>query len=309
MKDLADHSYSLYPLVKETSQKSFTDSDYLLYCENYGIPQSRHRIIILGLRKDLGIHPDSLIYQEHQINMWDAICDMPRIRSGLSRIPDNYAEWSNLLNLFTNTSENNGSIPSDILNEMKTAASLRSSLTLGGEFVPASYAEEKSEWLKIQAWWFEDKKLQGFCNHTAKTHMHEDLHRYLFASCYAKLNGKSPTIVDFPSQLRPAHKNVDRAVKGRMFSDRFRVQLQNSPSTTIVSHISKDGHYYIHPDPVQCRSLTVREAARLQTFPDNYFFEGPRTQKFKQVGNAVPPLIACQIAGIIYDVITSINKQ
>lgn len=143
--------------------------------------------------------------------------------------------------------------------------------------------------------WLCDPRLDVLPNNETRGHMESDLSRYAFAATFAEHFDRSPKAEDYPRALAPAHENW---ASGK-FADRFRVQRWNAPATTVTSHISKDGHYFIHPDPIQCRSLTVREAGRLQTFPDNYFFEGNRTEQYVQVGNAVPPLLALEIARVI----------
>ena len=94
---------------------------------------------------------------------------------------------------------------------------------------------------------------------------------------------------DLPIELR-TQKNEDS------FLDRFKVVNGKGKAHTVVAHLAKDGHYYIHPSLSVCRSISVREAARMQSFPDNFYFEGSRSAMFKQIGNAVPVLMAKKIA-------------
>jgi DNA (cytosine-5)-methyltransferase 1 len=221
--------------------------------------------------------------------------DLPRLRSGLSKEEDSAQAWIHAVQEITDARWlNNASLEQKLKDALVSNASrVNAILDRGSEFIPRSSKPEK------HANWYCDSKLEGVCNHASRGHIRADLHRYFFAAVFAQTYGRSPLLEDFPRALLPKHGNVEEALKETKFNDRFRVQLADRPSTTVVSHIAKDGHYYIHYDPTQCRSLTVREAARLQTFPDNYYFEGPRTEQYRQVGNAVPPLLARQIARIV----------
>ncbi|UBH08053.1 DNA cytosine methyltransferase [Macrococcus armenti] len=105
----------------------------------------------------------------------------------------------------------------------------------------------------------------------------------------AKRQGISLKYNELPKNLI-RHKNITN------FLDRFKCIEENGSCHTLVAHISKDGHHYIHYDVKQNRSITVREAARIQTFPDNYYFEKSRTAAFTQIGNAVPVYLSKKMA-------------
>lgn len=125
--------------------------------------------------------------------------------------------------------------------------------------------------------------------HTSRSHNDRDLEIYKYAVNIWNKEKRRIRYDELPSELITM-KNT------KSFLDRFKVVDGNGVSHTVVAHISKDGHHYIHPDIEQNRSLTVREAARIQSFPDNYYFETCRTDAFRQIGNAVPPLMAREIA-------------
>lgn len=283
-----------------------SSSDYLIKAEEYGVPQTRHRVILLGVRRDvLKRQAPSVVEKSEQpkISTHNVIGDLPPLRSGLTKIANTPRSWYENLQhaaiaVRRELSTNHLDLP---LNFPFNGADY-SLLSQGGNFVNATLGETS---LNTRSGplseWYSDDRLGGYLNHSARSHMPADIYRYLFASCFAMINaGSSPTAKDFPESFIPKHRNW----KSGHFVDRFKVQARNRTPSTVTSHIAKDGHYFIHYDPLQCRSLTVREAARIQTFPDNYYFEGNRTEQYVQVGNAVPPLLANQIAGIVYDLLS-----
>lgn len=132
--------------------------------------------------------------------------------------------------------------------------------------------------------------------HITRPHNDNDLKIYKIAINLWKKNNKRIRNDSIPENIR-TQKNVTS------FLDRFKVVAGNRRSHTVIAHIAKDGHHYIHPDMKQLRSISVREAARIQSFPDDYYFEGSRTSVFRQIGNAVPPLMARVIAGKIKEML------
>lgn len=306
-QELACPGYKIFSLVVEPKafdtdgNPMIAQKDFLIKCEYYGIPQTRHRVILLGIRNDIN-HIPGVLQEELPIGIAKVLSGLPRLRGKLSTGKDQGEQWKDSVKgiikrgILTGIA---GEVKEEITNQLEQ-------LSLPREGSGKEFVTDKSIESEYRPDWFVDPKLPGACNHAARGHMESDLHRYFFISCFARIKGYSPQLADFPASLLPDHKNVynkDGAIT-RKFADRFRVQLKNKPSKTITSHISQDGHYYIHYDPTQCRSFTVREAARIQTFPDNYFFCGPRTAQFIQVGNAVPPLLASQIAVIVRDIFT-----
>lgn len=150
----------------------------------------------------------------------------------------------------------------------------------------STYALEKNEYLEKYAL---RNGVDYVTQHISRPHNERDLAIYKTAIKKWNNNKERLKYPDLPKDLK-THKNETS------FTDRYKVVNGSGVSHTVVAHIAKDGHYYIHPDIEQCRSISVREAARLQSFPDDFYFEGSRSAKFKQIGNAVPPLMANAIA-------------
>lgn len=218
---------------------------------DYGVPQVRKRIILIGVRQDLELEPkeiyDNIIKTHYNpetgienrigkakyISVKDAIGDLPILKPGEGEKEIEYKvnTWNNYLS-------------------------------------------------KVRS-----KESNLLLDHVARTHNEKDKKRYREMS-------KNKWTFKELLEKKPALNHI----KQRVFNNSYVVQFWDNPARTIIAHLYKDGNQFIHPDYNQERTLTPREAARLQSFPDDFIFEGSRTQQYKQIGNAVPPLMAEAIA-------------
>lgn len=299
------YSFVAKPEASDSVENYYSeDSDYIIRAESIGVPQARHRVILLGVCTDISREP-KLIRQQDPVNIEAVLAGLPLLRSKLSKREDGPEAWRQVIkeqarSIIRELGQTGG------YGELSSCVQINSEVvkfdspTVSRKRASNPFSSTIPRGLKD---WLNNDPPEVFRNHESRGHMDSDLGRYLFSACWAKTfsiaDAPIPKASDFPNCLAPAHANW----KSGHFADRFRVQREGRPATTVTSHISKDGHYFIHYDPTQCRALTVREAARIQTFPDNYLFEGNRTQQYVQVGNAVPPFLAKHLAGVVFDLI------
>lgn len=236
-------------------------NEMILNSCDYGVPQVRKRIILIGVRNDIKIDPKEIynsIIKTHYnpdsnaneksnkkkfVTVKDAISDLPHLKPGEGEklIKHKIIKWNEFLETIRKKDDNN------------------------------------------------------LLDHVARTHNDSDRKRYYEMSknkwTFQELLNKKPSL---------------NHCKQRVFDNSYVVQFWDLPSRTIIAHLYKDGNQFIHPDFKQERTITPREAARLQSFPDDFIFEGSRTQQYKQIGNAVPPLMAEAIAKSIKNILKRI---
>lgn len=226
--------------------------DIVFNTANYGVPQLRKRVILMGVRKDISQITARELYESVSkthytpemdmfdsmglskfVDVRDAIGDLPRVLPGED----------------ASTNSFNYSCDNDFLNRIGR------------------------------------KGVFPLMDHICRKHNDVDRERFQIMAenhwTFRELRSKRPDL---------------EHTKARLFDNSYVVQWWDMPSKTILAHIHKDGFQYIHPDATQARTFTVREAARIQSFPDDFVFKGSRGEKYKQIGNAVPCLFAEALA-------------
>lgn len=210
----------------------------MLDASDYGVLQTRKRLIIVGWRRDQDLGYPDIPMEKADAVINDILGDLPELYAGDVKMVAPYR-----------TTANSYLLTSGIRNEAENFVT--QNITR-----PLNPNDAKIYAYAIQKWNEEHTRIK---NNT------------------------------LPEEIRTQNNETS-------FLDRFKVVDGKGYSHTVIAHLSKDGHYYINPNKKYNRSVSMREAARIQSFPDNFYFEGPRSAKFKQIGNAVPPLMANAIA-------------
>lgn len=244
-------SYRLCP-VSASPVGEPAPADFIVRAEEHGVPQARHRVIVVGLRRDVAETLDErveprLAKGEGTVTARQVLGAMPRLRSGLSRgdcprtwkaavreagrrmresRPD--LEWGDRGRFWDQIARARRALP-----DWREAS---------GDVALPDCPGDLRDWLL-------DPGIVTLPNNRTRKHMPADLGRYLFAAPFGKVLGRSPKTVDFPEGLVSSHRNW----RSGNFTDRFRVVLDDRPAQTVTSHLAKDGNYFIHPDPDQCR--------------------------------------------------------
>ena len=219
---------------------------------NYGVPQIRKRIILIGIRKDIKSLNISDIYNSITKTHYDP--EMPDSdRKGLKK--------------FVDVKEALGDLP--IVYPGQDASTDKFNYPCDNEFLKA----------------IGKPGIYPLMDHICRKHNDVDRERFR-----VMIKNRWSFV-----EMRKARPDLEHE-HARVFDNSYVVQWWDLPSKTIIAHLHKDGFQFIHPDYEQARTFTVREAARIQSFPDDFVFKGSRGEKYKQIGNAVPCLFAEALA-------------
>jgi DNA (cytosine-5)-methyltransferase 1 len=273
-KNRKREKYEIYSFTPKTGTMEIFDKgssaeasalepkDFIIRAEHYGVPQARHRVILLGVRKDIAtslgrfglVNINTAAPTVEQVTS-----DLPQLRSKLSKGKDSTADWRETIQGISKKTlkslSSDDYVPDfvDGLFRKNINAISKSPTNTGSDKGQKKKIFNKNLNEELKNWYQDNRLGQYVINHETRGHIPSDLHRYLYYSTFASVLKESPKSHNLPQVLWPEHKNFNSG----KFSDRFRVQLAEKPGTTVTSHISKDGHYYIHYDPLQCRSFAI----------------------------------------------------
>lgn len=246
-KDFSRNQRKGYPGYKVDYQ--------VLDASDFGVPQKRMRLFIIGIRSDLEVDPPFPKKRvKHPISVGEAISDLPDLDPCVMPLK----------------AKSSGPKQKDVERPYKC--------------LPQSPYQEKMRKLK--------KEDEGVWNHLCRSHNDKDI--LIF-----KMLDQGGKYRDIPKEMMRYRVDI--------FDDKYKRLIWNEPAWTLTAHMKKDGLAYIHP--LQNRSISVREAARIQSFPDDFIFYAPMTRMFELVGNSVPPLLAEAVAKPLVHLIQSYWKE